>query len=132
MGFGTPGFNPHAPGPIGDTTPATLAGTTLALTSTSTQFTINNSPSVFTCAVDAFGDVTWNIVGGNNYIFFSNGGQGNFFVGPNTYGGANGSALKLGNSAVTGLAAGALAALTNASLTIQDATGTTYRIPVIV
>lgn len=40
-------------------------------------------------------------------------------------------ALKLGNNAVTGLVAGALAALTTSSVTIQDATGTTYRVPCI-
>lgn len=43
-----------------------------------------------------------------------------------------GGALKLGNAAVTGLIAGALAALTTASITIQDSTGTTYRIPCII
>lgn len=40
MGFGSPGVNLHAPGPIGDTTPSTLAGTTLNLLSTTVQFQI--------------------------------------------------------------------------------------------
>jgi hypothetical protein len=38
----------------------------------------------------------------------------------------------LGNVAVTGLSAGALAATTNASITITDSAGTVYRIPCIV
>lgn len=44
----------------------------------------------------------------------------------------SGIALQLGNAAVTGLIAGALAALTNASVTLKDSNGTTYRVPVIV
>lgn len=43
----------------------------------------------------------------------------------------SGVALQLGNSAVTGLIAGALAALTTASITIKDSTGTVYRVPCI-
>jgi len=45
---------------------------------------------------------------------------------------ASGKALKLGNAATTGLTAGVLAALTNASITITDSAGTVYRIPCIV
>lgn len=44
---------------------------------------------------------------------------------------ASGVALQLGNSAVTGLIAGALAALTTASIVIYDSTGTAYRVPCI-
>lgn len=40
--------------------------------------------------------------------------------------------LKLGNSAVTGLAAGVLAATTNATLTLTDSAGQLYRIPCII
>lgn len=45
---------------------------------------------------------------------------------------ASGKSLVLGNSASTGLAAGVLAALTNASLVITDASGQAYRIPCII
>lgn len=40
--------------------------------------------------------------------------------------------LKLGNSATTGLVAGVLAATTNASIVITDASGQAYRIPCII
>ena len=40
--------------------------------------------------------------------------------------------LVLGNAAVTGLGAGALAATTNASIAITDSTGQVYRIPCII
>lgn len=40
--------------------------------------------------------------------------------------------LKLGNSATTGLTAGVLAALTNATIVITDASGQAYRIPCII
>lgn len=45
---------------------------------------------------------------------------------------ASGQALKLGNAATTGLSAGALAATTNASITITDSAGQVYRIPCII
>jgi hypothetical protein len=45
---------------------------------------------------------------------------------------ASGVDLQLGNAATTGLSAGALAALTNASITLKDSTGQTYRIPCII
>lgn len=45
---------------------------------------------------------------------------------------ASGKKLQLGNNAVTGLTAGVLAALTNASVVIYDGTGQAYRVPVIV
>lgn len=45
---------------------------------------------------------------------------------------ASGKALQLGNAATTGLTAGVLSALTNASITITDSTGQVYRIPVII
>jgi hypothetical protein len=45
---------------------------------------------------------------------------------------ASGQALKLGNTATTGLTPGVLAATTNASITITDLAGTVYRIPCIV
>lgn len=43
----------------------------------------------------------------------------------------SGNQFQLGNSAVTGLVAGALAALTTSSIVIYDATGTAYRVPAI-
>lgn len=39
--------------------------------------------------------------------------------------------IRVDNNAVTGLVAGALAALTTATITFQDATGTVYRVPCI-
>lgn len=45
---------------------------------------------------------------------------------------ASGSALKLGNSAVTGLVAGAVAALTTATIVIVDASGQAYRVPCVI
>lgn len=45
---------------------------------------------------------------------------------------ASGKQLQLGNAAVTGLVAGTLAALTNATITITDSTGQVYRIPCII
>lgn len=44
----------------------------------------------------------------------------------------SGSALTLGNAATTGLTAGVLAALTNASIVITDSTGQAYRIPCMI
>lgn len=53
-----------------------------------------------------------------------------------TFGGAvtvaSGSILKLGNAATTGLTAGVLAALTNATVVLTDSTGQAYRIPCII
>lgn len=40
--------------------------------------------------------------------------------------------VQLGNNATTGLIAGALAALTTASIVIKDATGQSYRVPCLV
>lgn len=45
---------------------------------------------------------------------------------------ASGQVLKLGNAATTGLAAGVLAALTNATIIISDSSGQAYRIPCII
>lgn len=45
---------------------------------------------------------------------------------------ASGVALQLGNAAVTGLGAGVLAALTNASIVITDGGGQAYRIPCLI
>lgn len=45
---------------------------------------------------------------------------------------ASGKVLTLGNAAVTGLTAGVLAALTNATVVITDSTGQAYRIPCII
>ena len=45
---------------------------------------------------------------------------------------ASGAALRLGNAATTGLVPGVEAALTNATITLQDSGGTTYRIPCII
>lgn len=45
---------------------------------------------------------------------------------------ANGATLTLGNSAVTGLGAGVVAALTNATIVITDQAGQAYRIPCII
>lgn len=43
-----------------------------------------------------------------------------------------GKTLTLGNSATTGLSAGILAALTNASVVITDSSGQAYRVPCII
>ena len=45
---------------------------------------------------------------------------------------ASGRTFQMGNAAATGLAAGALAATTNASLIIHDSTGQAYRIPCVI
>lgn len=45
---------------------------------------------------------------------------------------AVGNVFQLGNAAVTGLVAGALAALTNATIVISDSTGQAYRIPCVI
>lgn len=45
---------------------------------------------------------------------------------------ASGKTLTLGNAATTGLTAGVLSALTNASVVILDSTGQAYRIPCII
>lgn len=45
---------------------------------------------------------------------------------------ASGGAFQLGNAATTGLIAGALSALTTASIVIYDSTGTAYRVPCVV
>lgn len=53
-------------------------------------------------------------------------------VSANILGINSGTSLQLGVAAVTGLGAGLLAALTNASITLKDSTGQTYRIPCII
>lgn len=45
---------------------------------------------------------------------------------------ASGKTFQLGNAATTGLTAGVLAALTNATIVITDSTGQAYRIPCII
>lgn len=45
---------------------------------------------------------------------------------------ASGQALKLGNAATTGLAAGVLAATTNATVVVTDSAGQVYRVPCII
>lgn len=45
---------------------------------------------------------------------------------------ASGKTLRLGNAATTGLTAGVLSALTNASVVILDSTGQAYRVPCII
>lgn len=45
---------------------------------------------------------------------------------------SSGVALRLGNAATTGLTAGVEAALTNATIVIEDSTGQAYRIPCII
>lgn len=45
---------------------------------------------------------------------------------------ASGSAFQLGNAATTGLVAGTLAALTNATIVILDSGGQAYRVPCII
>lgn len=45
---------------------------------------------------------------------------------------ASGKSLVLGNAATTGLTAGVLAAITNASIVITDSTGQAYRVPCII
>ena len=66
-------------------------------------------------------DLRFNIAGANIAVLNST-----------TFTISSGKAFKLGNAAVTGLVAGALAALTNASIVIQDSAGTSYRIPCII
>lgn len=64
--LGTPGFNAHSPGPIGDVTPSTLAGTTLNLTSSAIQFTTGyDGSNYFTVAVSSNGACTINSVTSN-------------------------------------------------------------------
>lgn len=45
---------------------------------------------------------------------------------------ASGMYIQLGNAATTGLVAGTLATLTNASIVIKDSTGQSYRVPCII
>jgi hypothetical protein len=45
---------------------------------------------------------------------------------------SSGVALRLGNAATTGLTPGVEAALTNATIVLQDSTGQAYRIPCII
>lgn len=64
--IGTTGFNSHNPGPIGDVTPSTLAGTTLNLTSSAIQFTTGyDGSNYFTVAVSSNGACTINSVTSN-------------------------------------------------------------------
>lgn len=204
--FGTPGFNPAAPGTIGATTPFPIFGTTLSGVAAATGY--NSSPQLsfdysstrrgrqFT---DSDGGVHVDAPDGNNgpsilfywdfqgvnQITFGSGvfaligstkclavnSQGTYTAGrpkvavgyygnsaepglsdggaANTLGLTvvgveqviitsglvavrSGGVFQLGNSATTGLTAGVLAALTNASVTIKDAAGQTYRVPCII
>lgn len=63
--IGTPSVNLHSPGPIGDTTPATVAGTTL---------TLNPAPSGKTIVINTSDFVRINAVGGFNDIAIEFGG----------------------------------------------------------
>lgn len=69
---------------------------------------------------------------GTGKINFTPQGTSSMFIDTSGITIGSGKAIKLGNAAVTGLTAGVLAALTNASLTIVDSTGQVYRIPVII
>jgi hypothetical protein len=78
------------------------------------------------------------VVGTDKQISFNNAGAMSgstnliWDSGINTLKLGSGSVLQLGNAATTGLLAGALAALTNATIVITDATGQAYRIPCII
>jgi len=75
--IGSLGFNPHVPGPIGDTTPGTIAATTLSATSTAAPqvvaaYDINNELQL---SVASNGNPTFNMVASswNNWVWNVNG-----------------------------------------------------------
>jgi hypothetical protein len=188
-----PPVNLHSPGPIGDVTPSTLAGTTLTLTGTAQQLFINYDGShrnkIYT---NSAGYLVFDNTDSANFKFVYQGSTvlleynanvlqlatefGCYAAGNNTphanraafsvysIPGLSGTGigcpaaqqvsivtndldrvicnnttltlvsginLQLGNAAATGLVAGALAALTTASIVIYDSTGTAYRVPCV-
>lgn len=151
----TPTVNLHSPGPIGDVTPSTIVGTTL---STSTNGVVS-APALIVGDVNMgiYRDASSMsfAVNGEEAVVFYGTGNGRTMQVPrqfaatvylNTASGdpglnlgtsgktiiPSGTALRIGVAATTGLGAGVLAALTNASIVVEDSTGQAYRIPCII
>lgn len=151
-------FNPHSPGPIGDVTPDTVASTALLdasakgvaitddasskvlLTATGsgmngmillgesgfTTWRYNGSSGAWEQVSNSANPVSWpdgkiSFAGAIFHAFASDG------VTPAPIKGL----ITTAANASTGLVAGALAALTNASLVIYDGAGTAYRVPCV-
>lgn len=104
------------------TGPITSSGNATSIasqTGTGSKFVVDTSPTLVTPALGVATATSLTVSGATI------GSAGNITV-------ASGQALKLGNSATTGLTAGVLAALTNATIVITDASGQAYRIPCII
>lgn len=130
--FGTPGVNLHAPGPIGDAAPSTLAGTTLTLNSAGTQYTILNGTTTFTIVADINnGIVTYNASGGVNLHVFQVGGASQMVIAGNQVLLQSGVALRIGNAATSAGIAGTLAASTDHYITIMDINNVLQKVPCI-
>lgn len=76
--------------------------------------------------------ITIGSTGGNGVLNLQCNGSIQASVGPSQFYLSSGVVFRVGNNATTGLTAGVLAALTNASIVIQDQTGQAYRIPCII
>lgn len=70
MPLSSPTVNLHSPGPIGDTTPATLSGTTLTLTD---NITMNSAGFAFVDVVGGFGLLTYKFNGFGYHEFSTTG-----------------------------------------------------------
>lgn len=104
------------------TGPITSSGNATSIasqTGTGSKFVVDTSPALITPALGVATATSITVSGATI------GASGNITV-------ASGQALKLGNAATTGLTAGVLAALTNATIVITDSTGQAYRIPCII
>lgn len=150
-------FNPHAPGAIGDVTPGTGAFTTLGATGLLTSSSANLINTTYNGDVVLIqkGGATWLRYGNSgadgvlaaNLVFnastyilkWQDGGlfkvSGNTLMARNTaddaYYPIQGK-LTTDTNATTGLGAGLLAATTNATVTVYDASGQAYRVPCII
>ncbi len=76
--------------------------------------------------------ITIGSTGGNGSLNFQCNGITYADIAPSLLRCLSGTSFQLGNAATTGLGAGVLAALTNASIVIKDSTGQAYRIPCII
>lgn len=149
MGFGGLPFNASSPGPLGNTIPSTVASTALSanaanaganLITTGLPGSESGNVAVFAGVVPTSNNYSILFIPGSgemdlaatSQIFMRVGGVTVMEVFSNQVALTNGIVFSLGNAAVTGLVAGALAALTNATLTIKDVNGQAYRIPCII
>lgn len=98
------------------------AGSVLSISANGAIFTTGLTAGVTVTSADGAQSL---VIGHNNTNAVLNCSSGAISI-------ASGVAFQLGNAATTGLTAGVLAALTNATIVIKDSGGQSYRIPCII